>query len=111
VAKRKLETRINTTARGNLIVTNVSSSGRTLLMRTFPGKIADPSAAIRLFDLATGREITTIVPEAGVRFFNAWLLDDGRVAVTALANGRGHLRVYSGTTIDRDLDLATAAMT
>jgi ABC-type transport system involved in multi-copper enzyme maturation permease subunit len=111
IAKRKLETRIETTARGNLIVINASSDGRTLLMRTFPGKIADPSAAIRLFDLATGREITTIVPEPGVRFFNAWLLGDGRIAVTALANGRGHLRVYSGTTIDRDLDLATAAMT
>ena len=111
VAKRKLETRIETTARGNLIAINASSDGRTLLMRTFPGKIANPSAAIRLFDLAAGRELTTITPEAGVRFLNAWLLDDGRVAVTALANGRGRLRIYSSTTIDRDLDLATAAMT
>jgi ABC-type transport system involved in multi-copper enzyme maturation permease subunit len=111
VAKRKLETRIETTARGNFVVVNPSSDGRMLLMRTFPGKIADPSAAIRLFDLATGREITTIAPEADVRFLNAWLLDDGRIAVTALENGRGHLRIYSGKTIDRDLDLATAAMT
>jgi ABC-type transport system involved in multi-copper enzyme maturation permease subunit len=111
VAKRKLETRIETAARGNLIAINASPDGRKLLMRTFPGKNPDPSAAIRLFDLSTGREITTIATEPGVRFGNVWLLDDGRIAVTALASGRGHLRIYSGTTIDRDLDLATPEMT
>jgi ABC-type transport system involved in multi-copper enzyme maturation permease subunit len=109
VANRKVETLIDTPARGSSTVTKLSADGRTLLVRTFPGRFAQPTAAIRLFDAATGREIASI-DEPDLRFLSAWLTRDGRLAVTCLVNGNGHLRLYSGASLQRDLDLGPAAM-
>lgn len=105
VSKRALRTVMSEEITASNVFLKVSADGRSFLVRSF----GQDSIPVRTFDLASGRELSSITSEPGARTISTWLLRDDRVAVTAIANGQAKLRVYRGSSLEREVPLGAAS--
>jgi len=93
-----------TTARGNGVAIRLLDDERTLIVRTFLGgapKFADPSPALRLFDVTTGQQLPIPI---GPKVTNVRASGDGHLLV---ADG-AVLKVYSGNALQREITIPEA---
>ena len=102
VAHHELKTVFQTTARGNGANVRLADDNRTAIVRTWQGgalRIADPSPALRLYDITSGAELP--VPSAST---NVRVMRDGRLLMAL----RDRLQIYAGATLQKEIVVPSA---